>query len=95
LATLARRVAILSLKSALFIGLFLLATRYVHTYPTPLTLRQQEILIGVSDWLGVRDYDGLYVFSMAALDLLVAIVAYKVIMKLWRRRHTGRRSERA
>ncbi|WP_250488372.1 MULTISPECIES: hypothetical protein [unclassified Caballeronia] len=70
-------------------------TDYVHTYPTPLTLRQQEILIGVSDWLGVRDYDGLYVFSMAALDLLVAIVAYKVIMKLWRRRHTGRRSERA
>ncbi|WP_250530413.1 hypothetical protein [Caballeronia sp. ATUFL_F1_KS4A] len=83
------------IKVALFSGLFLLAVRYVHTYPLPMTESQQHVLLVIADSVGVEDAEMLYILSMTTVDLLVAIVAYKVIMKLWRRRHTGRTSERA
>lgn len=60
-----------------------------------MTESQQHVLLVIADSVGVEDAEMLYILSMTTVDLLVAIVAYKVIMKLWRRRHTGRTSERA
>lgn len=81
MATLARR----TLKLLLFIGLFWLAILYVHTYPLPLTVSQQHILIEISRRLRVEDYEFLYICSMTILDLIVAIIAYVMILKVWRR----------
>ncbi|WP_395063424.1 hypothetical protein [Paraburkholderia silvatlantica] len=44
-------------KVLLFCALFLLAGRYVHTYPMPMTLQQQHYLIVISEAFGVADYE--------------------------------------
>ncbi|CAN7356525.1 hypothetical protein LJR230_001953 [Trinickia sp. LjRoot230] len=78
--TLVRRV----FKTLLFCGLFFLAGRYVHTYPIPMTMEQQHQLIVISEAFGVRDYEMFYIGSMASIDLVVAIAAYALLIKLWR-----------
>ncbi|MBC8639476.1 hypothetical protein IAG25_21850 [Caballeronia sp. EK] len=90
MATLVRKL----FKIALFIGLFFLAVRYVHTYPLPMTEPQQHVLFVISDAFGVEDVEMLYILSMTAIDLMVAIIAYKVILKLWRRYRMRRGSVR-
>lgn len=80
MAILARRLC----KLFIFVALFLLTVRYVHTYPLPMTLEQQHILIGIADKLGVTDYELLYIGTMTAIDLIVAIVLYVLAMKMWR-----------
>jgi hypothetical protein len=79
MATLVRRV----FKALLFCGLFFLSVRYVHTYPMPMTQDQQQQLIVISDKLGVHDAEALYIFTMSFIDLIVTILAYMVIMRLW------------
>ncbi|NML33683.1 hypothetical protein [Paraburkholderia antibiotica] len=93
MATLARRLS----RLALFIGLLLLSIRYVHTYPDPMPAGQQHILWKISRWLGVRDPDDVYIPAMAVIELIVAIVVYRAIMKLWRyfRRAAYRQDEHA
>ncbi|MGF6879254.1 hypothetical protein OKW35_008775 [Paraburkholderia sp. MM5477-R1] len=86
MATLARRLC----KLFLFLALFLLSVRYVHTYPSPMTLEQQQILIEISDKLEVADYELLYIGAMTAIDLIVAIVLYVLIVKIWRTCTRGR-----
>ncbi|HEX7907268.1 MAG TPA: hypothetical protein VF534_04145 [Paraburkholderia sp.] len=49
-----------------------------------MTLEQQQILIEISDKLGVADYELLYIGAMTAIDLVVAIVFYALVMKIWR-----------
>ncbi|MGF6595978.1 hypothetical protein P3T23_000685 [Paraburkholderia sp. GAS448] len=72
-------------KLLLLFALFLLSVRYVHTYPSSMTLEQQQLLIEISDKLGVTDYELLYIGAVITIDLIVAIVLYVMIMKIWRR----------
>jgi hypothetical protein len=81
MATLVRRL----FKVALFVGLFCLAVPYVHTYPMPMTESQLQIWWRASDWLGVRDPEGLFFVVTVTVDLIVAALAYAAIIKLWRR----------
>lgn len=80
MATLARKL----LKAVLFIGLFLLSVRYVHTYPVPMTERQLEVWFSMSDRLGIRDPEDLYISVMLILELLTTVAAYVLILKYWR-----------
>ncbi|AIN15255.1 hypothetical protein B7R74_07330 [Yersinia pseudotuberculosis] len=79
MATLARRL----FKTLLFVGLLLLSIRYVHTYPVPMPADQLALLFTLSEKLGIRDPDDLYIPVMMIVDLIAAIIAYVLIMKLW------------
>lgn len=48
-----------------------------------MTSEQQHVLIEISDKLGVADYELLYICAMTAIDLIVAIVLYALVMKMW------------
>ncbi|MBB5508327.1 hypothetical protein HDG35_004608 [Paraburkholderia sp. JPY681] len=37
-----------------------------------------------SRWLGIRDPEDLYIWVWVPIDLIVAALAYVVIMRLWR-----------
>jgi hypothetical protein len=91
MATLARR----TIKVLLFCALFLLAGRYVHTYPLPMTQQQQHYLILISEKVGVSDYELFYIVAMVVIDLIVALMGYIVIVRLWRRYRIARNSEGA
>jgi hypothetical protein len=67
----------------LFAGLFFLAVRFVHTYPIPMTVSQLDSWFALSEKFGIRDPEDLWLFVMLVVDLIVAIIAYVVIMKLW------------
>ncbi|CAM2170077.1 Type IV secretion system protein VirD4 [Paraburkholderia sacchari] len=84
-----------ALKVVLFCGVFYLTGRYVHTYPLPMTLQQQHYLIVISEAFGVADYELFYIFTMMVIDIIVAIVAYVAIIKLWRYCWAKRRSTTA
>jgi len=72
-------------KVLLFCGLYFLAIRYVHTYPIPMTLQQQQELIVISDAFGVADTELFYILAMMLIDLLVTIMVYTILIRLWRR----------
>ncbi|TDN70640.1 hypothetical protein [Paraburkholderia sp. BL10I2N1] len=71
-------------KVALFVGLFCLSVPYVHTYPIPMPESQALAWLHAANRLGIRDPDDLYIPLMLLADLLVATLAYVVIMRLWR-----------
>ncbi|MBN3803644.1 hypothetical protein GXB81_11345 [Paraburkholderia sp. Ac-20336] len=71
-------------KVVLFIGLFLLSVRYVHTYPLPMTESQLDFWFSVSERFGIRDPEDLYVPVMVIIELIVTIFAYIIIIRLWR-----------
>ncbi|EDZ98512.1 conserved hypothetical protein [Burkholderia sp. H160] len=79
MATLARRV----FKFALFIGLFLLSVRYIPL-SNEWSASEARAWFAASDWLGVRDPDDLYFVVWVTIELIVAVLAYAAIMKLWR-----------
>jgi len=81
MATLVRKVA----KILLFFALYFLAIRYIHTYPMPMTLQQQHYLIVISDAFRVADYELFYILAMMLIDLIVTIMVYTILMRLWRR----------
>lgn len=72
-------------KVALFIGLFVLSVRYVHTYPMPMPENQLAFWFAAADCFGIRDPDDLYIPTMVVIELIVAILVYVAIMKLWSR----------
>ncbi|WP_414448364.1 hypothetical protein AB4851_02995 [Burkholderia sp. 22PA0099] len=72
-------------KILLFIGIYASTLRVVHTYPIPMPANQQEILFMLSDKLGIHDPDTLYIYGFAFFDLLIAIVVYRMIMKIWKK----------
>lgn len=82
------KIARRTIKILLFLSLFLLAGRYVHTYPLPMTLRQQHYLSMISDLFGVDDYEFFYIISMIIIDLIVTIIVYSLLIRLWRRYRT-------
>lgn len=81
-----------SVKTILFVALFLLSVRYVHTYPEQMPENQQRILFTITDKLGFRDPDDFYILAMTVLDLITTIIAYRLIVKLWRHIRTTRRT---
>lgn len=89
MATLVRRLV----KVALFIGLFCVAVPYIHTYPIPMPQGQALAWLHAANRLGIRDPDDFYIPVMLLGDLLVATLAYVVIMRLWR--HYRRKKSRA
>ncbi|WP_296654579.1 hypothetical protein [Paraburkholderia sp.] len=84
MATLARRL----FKVALFVGLFRLSVAYVHTYPIPMPESHAVTWWRASRWLGIRDPEDLYFIVWVTIDLLVAVLAYMAIIKLWRHYRT-------
>lgn len=80
MATLARRL----MKTVLFVGLFLLSVRYVHTYPVPMPESQLAVLLSICDRVEIRDPDDLYIPVMLILELLTTVAAYVLILKSWR-----------
>ncbi|RZF30679.1 hypothetical protein EVC45_06875 [Paraburkholderia sp. UYCP14C] len=83
MATLARRV----FKVALFIGLFLLSVRYIPL-SNEWSASEARAWFAASDLLSVRDPDDLYFVVWVTIELIVAVLAYVAIMKLWRRYRT-------
>ncbi|QIZ52597.1 hypothetical protein DWG24_18535 [Dickeya zeae] len=73
------------IKTLLFIVLFFLSVRYVHTYPIPMPKEQVTLLFKLSATLGIRDPEDLYISSMLVIELITTIVVYILIMKIWRR----------
>lgn len=90
MAVLARKFLVFIVRALLFVGLYDLALRFVHTYPVPMPPDQQDILFLLSQKLGIRDPDDLYIFGFATIDLIIAIVAYKAVMRFWQRCRIGR-----
>lgn len=79
MATLARRV----FKVALFAGLFLLSVRCIgRNGPMP----EGEALrwLSIANGLGLHEADDIYIPVMLSVELLVTVLAYVAIMKLWR-----------
>lgn len=72
------------MKAVLFIGLFLLSIRYIHMYPVPMTETQLVVWYSISDRLGIRDPEDLYISVMLILELLATVAAYVLILKSWR-----------
>ncbi|CAB3793525.1 hypothetical protein LMG28688_03729 [Paraburkholderia caffeinitolerans] len=72
-------------KTILFIGLFLLSVRYVHTYPLPMPENQLSAWLSTANRIGIRDPDDLYIPVMLVIEFIVALLAYTAIIKLWRR----------
>lgn len=88
MATPARRVLKIAarriFKVMLFIGLFLLAVRCIgRNGPMP----EDEALrwLSIANGFGLHDPDDVYIPVMVTIDLVVAVIAYVAIMKLWRR----------
>ena len=80
MATLARR----AFKVAPFVCLFVLSVRYIRPYPFPMTERHLAAWWRASDWLGIGDPEDLIFVAWVTIELLVAVLAYVAIMKLWR-----------
>jgi hypothetical protein len=79
MARLARRL----FKVALFIGLFLLALRCTRGYglmPDSEALRW----LSIAQRLGLREASDVYVPVYLTISLIIAVFAYRSIMKLWR-----------
>jgi hypothetical protein len=81
MATLARR----GFKVLLFIGLFILSVKYVHTYPQPMTESQLHLLLGICSRLGIHDPDDLYIPAMMVVEFVVTVIVYALVLKLWHR----------
>ena len=80
MATLVRRLC----KVVLFVGLFLLSVRYVHTYPWPMPESQALAWLSIANGFGLHDPDDVYIPVMVVIELIVTILAYKGIVKAWR-----------
>ncbi|RQS04809.1 hypothetical protein [Burkholderia sp. Bp8998] len=79
MATFARRL----LKVLLFIGLLLIAARYLPP-SNKWTPAEARAWWRASEWLGVRDPDDLYFVVWVTIELIAAVFAYVAIMWLWR-----------
>ena len=81
MATLARRL----FKAVLFISLFVLSIRYVHTYPWPMPESHALAWLSIANRFGLHDPDDVYIPAMLALELICTVLVYAAIMALWRR----------
>ncbi|WP_241016957.1 hypothetical protein [Paraburkholderia sp. Ac-20342] len=79
MATLARRI----FKVALFFGLFFLSILYVGPYHYEWTESEAHAWWRASNWLGIRDPEDLYFVAWVTIELIVAMLAYAAIIRLW------------
>ncbi|MDS0795103.1 hypothetical protein NUV26_23295 [Burkholderia pseudomultivorans] len=79
MATLARRL----LKALLFIGLFVISVRYIPL-SNEWTPAEARAWWRASEWLGVHDPDDLYFVVWVTIELIVAVLAYMAITRVWR-----------
>lgn len=85
MVTLVRSLLIIVLRVMVFVGLFVLSMRLIHTYPLPMPPDQQHQLFVLSRKLGIRDPDGLYLSAVAIVNLIAATIEYALLMMLWRK----------
>ncbi|MBC8741439.1 hypothetical protein F6X40_33255 [Paraburkholderia sp. UCT31] len=71
-------------KVALLTGLFLISVRYIPL-SNKWTASEARAWWRASDWLGIEDPGDLYFVVWLSIELIVAVLAYVVIMRLWRR----------
>ncbi|WP_083494080.1 hypothetical protein [Burkholderia sp. lig30] len=84
MVALARSLLAITFKIALFVGLFVISMRFIHTYPLPMPLDQQHQLLMASRKLGIRDPDDLYLSVVAIVNLVAAAIEYTLLMRVWR-----------
>jgi hypothetical protein len=84
MVTLVRSLLIIIFRVMLFVGLFVLSMRFIHTYPLPMPPDQQHQLFVLSRKLGIRDPDDLYLSVVAIVNLIAAAIEYTLLMRLWR-----------
>lgn len=85
---LARNFLALSFSILLYIGLFVLSMRFIHTYPYPMPPGHQHQLFVISRTIGIRDPGDLYIASVVIVNLIAASIEYALLMKLWRKAQT-------
>lgn len=83
MVALARNALKFSWKVLFFFGLFWLSVPYIHTYPIPLPPEHQHILFMLSRRLGINDPRDFYVSAVIVVNLLAAVIEYKLLMWLW------------
>ncbi|CAN0619883.1 conserved protein of unknown function [Burkholderia multivorans] len=84
MVALARSLLAIIFKIALFVSLFVISMRFIHTYPLPMPLDQQHQLLMVSRNLSIRDPDDLYLSVVVVVNLVAAAIEYTLLMKIWR-----------
>lgn len=84
MATFVRNFMKIITRIFVFVGIYILTLRFVHTWPLPMPADQQHMLFMLSRRLGIRDPDDLYIGGFALVDLIIAVVVYRAVMKLWR-----------
>lgn len=92
MAILVRNFMVVIFKLLLFVGLFVLSMRFIHTYPQPMPPDQQHHLFAIARKLDIRDPDDLYLSTVAIVNLFAAIIEFKLLMRLWKkclRNHRG------
>jgi hypothetical protein len=82
------------IKGLLFFVLFLLALKFVHTYPMPMTDEQVAWWLAMSRRLGIRDPDDLWMPATLIVDLIVTVSIYIGITRLWKTLRAKHRSNR-
>lgn len=85
MVTLVRSLLIIAFRVTLFLALFVLSVRFIHTYPLPMPPEHQHQLFVLSQKLGIRDPDNLYLSSVAIVNLVAAAIEYALLMRLWRK----------
>jgi hypothetical protein len=80
MAILARR----TIKGLLFVGIFILSMKFIHTYPVPMTNDQVEWWFVFSEKFGVDDVEGFWLSVTTLADLIVTIFIYVGALKLWK-----------
>nr|WP_081259215.1 hypothetical protein [Burkholderia territorii] len=88
MTTLVRRI----FKVALFFGLCALSVRYIPL-SNEWTPAEARTWWHASEWLGIHDPEDLYFAVWVTIELIVAMLAYIAIMRLWRhhrKKHVGK-----
>lgn len=83
--TFVRRTLKVTAKFFLFVGLFVLSMRFIHTYPLPMPPDQQHQLFAISQKLGIRDPDDFYLSAVSIVNLIAATIEYALSIRLWRK----------
>jgi hypothetical protein len=82
-------------KALVFVGLYVLALRFIHTYPIPMTDDQIRWWFAFSRKFDVHDPDDMWFALTFIANLIVTIFLYMGVQRLWKtlqaRRQTARR----
>ncbi|WP_326491239.1 hypothetical protein [Paraburkholderia sp. HD33-4] len=71
-------------KIVLFSGLFLFSLIFVRPLHDEWSQAETRAWLYTSQALGIRDPEDLYILVWTTIELIVTVLAYVVIMKLWR-----------